>query len=62
MKKMAPGRIISKDRVTINVCANAAGSIKLPLQLIGKSLRPRAFKNIKNENLPVKYFAQKMLG
>ena len=46
--KMFPGRGLTaihsdpcgikkpKERVTINVCSNASGSIKLPLLLIGK--------------------------
>ena len=34
------------DRVTINVCANASGTIKLPLLLIGKDKNPRCFRNV----------------
>ena len=48
---------VSKERVTIMTCANAAGTHKLPLLLIGKSKKPRCFKNIKS--LPVTYTAQK---
>ena len=36
----ADGRKKSKERVTINACSNASGTIKLPLQVIGKSNRP----------------------
>ncbi len=40
-EKSAEGRKKSKDRVTINACSNASGTIKLPLHLIGKAKRPR---------------------
>ncbi|XP_050065139.1 jerky protein homolog-like [Aphis gossypii] len=53
----ARGYKVSKERVTIMTCANAAGTHKLPLLLIGKSKKPRCFKNIKS--LPVTYTAQK---
>lgn len=43
----APGHKVSKDRVTVMVCANATGTHRLPLLLIGKSKNPRCFKNVK---------------
>ncbi|XP_008183146.1 jerky protein homolog-like [Acyrthosiphon pisum] len=46
----ARGFKVSKERVTIMTCANAAGTHKLPLLLIGKSKKPRCFKNIKNHH------------
>ena len=49
----------SKERVTVNACANASGTIKLPLQLIGKAKRPRCFQRVNMDLLPVQYFAQK---
>lgn len=49
----APGRKIRKDRVTILFCANASGSHKLPLMIIGKSKNPKCFKS--DEDLPVIY-------
>lgn len=49
----APGHKISKDRVTVLNCANSTGNHRIPLLLIGKSQRPRAFKNVKK--LPVHY-------
>ena len=62
-EKSAEGRKTSKDRVTINAYANASGTIKLPLLLIGKSKNldvssilikePRCFKHINRDNLPV---------
>ena len=39
----------AKDRVTINACANASGTIKLPLLLIGKAKNPRCFRNLNKE-------------
>ena len=44
-EKNAPGRKIQKDRITIMPCANATGNHKLPLQIIGRSAKPRCFKN-----------------
>lgn len=58
-EKTAAGRKIQKERVTLNVCANAAGTIKLPLHVIGKSAKPRCFKNIDVQRLPVYYSSQK---
>ncbi|XP_030760813.1 jerky protein homolog-like [Sitophilus oryzae] len=51
-EKTAPGRKISKERVTFLVCCNADGSQKLKLLVVGKAKNPRAFKNV---NLPVEY-------
>lgn len=53
----APGYKVSKDRVTAMVCANASGTHSLPLLLIGKSKKPRCFKNV--TCLPIIYRAQK---
>ena len=46
-EKSADGRKLSKERVTINTCSNATGTIKLPLQIIGKARRTRCFKGLK---------------
>lgn len=53
----ARGFKVSKERVTAMTCANADGTHRLPLLLIGKPKKPRCFKNI--TNLPVTYKAQK---
>lgn len=53
----APGFKVSKERITGMVCANASGDHVLPLLVIGKSRKPRCFKNI--TQLPVTYKAQK---
>ncbi|GBM10265.1 Tigger transposable element-derived protein 2 [Araneus ventricosus] len=37
----------SKERITILGCGNTAGSHKTKLFMIGKSAKPRAFKNVK---------------
>ena len=55
----ADGRKLSKERVTINACANASGTIKLPLQVIEKAKHPRCFGGLRMELLPVEYCGQK---
>lgn len=55
-ERSAPGRKISKDRITFMPCANASGSHKLRLFVIGKSAKPRAFGN---SFVPVSYKGQK---
>lgn len=47
------GAKISKERVTLLLCANMSGTEKLTPLLIGKPARPRCFKNIKT--FPVEY-------
>ena len=47
----------AKERMTALVAANMSSKEKLPLVVIGKSLRPRCMKNVKN--LPVDYTANK---
>lgn len=46
-ERAAPGYKSSKDRVTLMTCANATGTHRIPLLLIGKSKKPRCFKNVK---------------
>ena len=58
-ERRAEGRKKSKDRITLNACANVTGSIKLPLLFIGKAARPRCFKGTNLANLPVIYKNQK---
>lgn len=53
------GTKLIKDRLTIAPCSNADGTHKLPLFVIGKSKKPRAFKNINLSSLPVYYRSQK---
>ncbi len=48
----------SKERVTLMGCSNASGSFRLPLVFINKSKKPRCFKNMDMNQLPVKYYAQ----
>lgn len=58
-EKTAPGFKVQKDRITVMVCANASGNHKLSLLVIGKSKKPRAFKNLNLNALPAKYCNQK---
>lgn len=58
-EKSAPGFKMQKDRITAMVCANASGSHRFPLLIVGKSIKPRSFKNLNLNALPVQYYAQK---
>ena len=58
-EKSAKGFKAQKERLTVMVCANASGSHRLRLLMIGKSCRPRALKDI--INLPVLYRSQKCM-
>ena len=49
----------AKDRVTINTCANASGTTKLPLLLIGKTKNTRCLRNLNREALPLVYRSKK---
>jgi hypothetical protein len=51
------GGKMSKERLTVLVCANMTGTSKKKLFVIGKSKTPRCFKNVKS--LPVIYEANK---
>ncbi|GBN31364.1 Tigger transposable element-derived protein 4 [Araneus ventricosus] len=51
------GGKLSKVRITILVCANMNGSEKQKLTVIGKSQKPRCFKNVKK--LPMDYKSNK---
>lgn len=51
------GGKLSKQRFTAFVCANMTGLEKRKLLVIGKSAKPRCFKNVKK--LPVNYTANK---
>lgn len=57
-EKCAPGRKTIKDRITFMACSNSSGTHKLDLLVIGKSKKPRAFKNVTLDKLPVKYTNQ----
>jgi hypothetical protein len=43
---------MSKERLTVLLCGNMAGEMEKPL-VIGKAAKPRCFKNLKMNNLPV---------
>ncbi|XP_037959308.1 jerky protein homolog-like [Teleopsis dalmanni] len=48
----APGRKTVKERITFLLCANADGSHKLKPLVVGKSAKPRCFKEFNN---PLEY-------
>ena len=55
-EKAAKGFKRNKERLTVLVCANASGTHKVKLLVIGKFKNPRALKNV--QHLPVWYDAQ----
>lgn len=55
-EKESPGWKKIKQRVTILTCANATGTHRLPLLVIGKSKKPRCFRGV--QQLPVDYTNQ----
>jgi hypothetical protein len=52
------GSDLFKDCITVLLCANAGGTEKRKLLVIGKSKNPRCFKQAKS--LPIRYSANKM--
>lgn len=48
------GGKISKERMTVYLCGNMVGQMEKPM-VIGKSKKPRYFKNIDSTSLPVVY-------
>jgi hypothetical protein len=56
--KTAPGRKISKERVSALLCATADGSHLLKTVIVGKSKNPRALKNVM-DNLSVHYYSSR---
>lgn len=58
-EKNLPGRKASEEAVTLILCANASGDHKLPLTVIGKSTRPRCFRNKMKHQLNFRYYGQK---
>jgi hypothetical protein len=49
------GRKLNKERLTVALCANADGSHKLDPFIIGKYQKPRCFKNVNINNIPMMY-------
>jgi hypothetical protein len=47
------------DRKTVLCCSNMSGTDKKKLLVIGKSAKPRCFKELKMDSLPVEYYANK---
>ena len=55
----APGFKKAKDRLTVLGCTNASGTHKLKPVLTGKSAKPRCFKHVNMDALPVIYKSQR---
>ena len=53
--KRLSGRKVNKERLSIALCANADGSHKLKPLIIGKFEKPRCFKNVKIQSIPMTY-------
>ena len=51
----ARGYKLSKECLTVLACNNVTGTNKMPLMVIGKSAKPRVFKNVNMNLLPVYY-------
>ncbi|XP_046686075.1 jerky protein homolog-like [Homalodisca vitripennis] len=58
-EKSAPGFKMDKQRLTVLACSNASATNKIPLMVIGKSKKPRCFKNMNMNALPVYFKNQK---
>ena len=58
-EKEAPGMKKQKDRVTLMFCANAEGTHKVPLLVIGKFQNPRCLKGVNRERMACTYTSQK---
>ena len=58
-EECAPGFKMSKERVTVLARSNAMGTDKLPLMVIGNSIKQRAFINLNTKSLPVYYRSQR---
>ncbi|NXY51841.1 TIGD3 protein, partial [Ceuthmochares aereus] len=50
------------ERLTLLVCANADGSEKLPLRVVGRSPRPRCLRGVNLEQMPWSYRAGGQAG
>lgn len=49
---------MQKQRITAMLCANASGTIRLPLVFIHTAKKPRCFARTNMDTLPVSYYAQ----
>ena len=58
-ERSAPGFKVSKDRITLLLCANASGDCMVKPMLVYRSLNPRALKGKNKCHLPVFWRANK---
>ena len=59
LERTAKNFKVAKDRVTVLVCANAAGKCKIPLAFIHKYAKPRCLRYTNYDTLPVYYYSQR---
>ncbi|XP_060879159.1 tigger transposable element-derived protein 4-like [Metopolophium dirhodum] len=58
-KDVLSGSKKAMDWITVLLCVNMTGSDKRKLLVVGKSLKPRCFKNMSINKMPVHYHANK---
>ncbi|CAF4216168.1 unnamed protein product [Rotaria magnacalcarata] len=58
-KEECKGGKKSKERLTVLLCSNLAGTEKLKPVVIGRSQRPRCFENITTSKLPVTWLSNR---
>ncbi|CAF5082724.1 unnamed protein product, partial [Rotaria magnacalcarata] len=58
-KEECKGGKKSKERLTVLLCSNLTGTEKLKPVVIGRSQRPRCFKNITTSKLPVTWLSNR---
>jgi hypothetical protein len=60
-EKSVPGGKMTKERLIVLLCGNMVGEFEKPL-VIGKATKPRCFKKLQINNLPVIWRNNKKLG
>uniref|UniRef100_A0A182N6W4 HTH CENPB-type domain-containing protein n=1 Tax=Anopheles dirus TaxID=7168 RepID=A0A182N6W4_9DIPT len=58
-RSTAPNMRSSTERITVLCCANASGSHKMRLAVVGKVKQPHPLGGLKSEHLPVDYYEAK---
>ncbi|KAL0243387.1 hypothetical protein GEMRC1_005948 [Eukaryota sp. GEM-RC1] len=55
VNKKIEGHKTAKDRLTLVLCCNITGTLKLSLYIVGRYENPHRLKNVNREDLPVTY-------